>query len=66
MRHGVRAVNLWSVPHPTLEVTEFPGAAILRTGMLLLPLHQELRPSDLDRIVSAARASLGTPAPVNL
>ena len=66
MRDGVRAVNLWSVPHPTLEVTEFPGAALLRTGMLLLPVHQELRHSDLDRIVAAAHESLGPAAPSEL
>ena len=66
MRQGVRAVNLWSVPHPTLRVTEFPGAALLRTGMLLLPVHQELRSRDLDRIVSAAKATLGPRAPRDL
>jgi hypothetical protein len=66
MRHGVRAVNLWSVPHPTLVAAEYPRASLLRTGMLLLPLHQELRRRDLDRIVCAAHASLGTPAPVDL
>ncbi|HET9251881.1 MAG TPA: DegT/DnrJ/EryC1/StrS family aminotransferase [Candidatus Eisenbacteria bacterium] len=63
MRHGVRAVKLWSVPHPSLRVTEFPGAARLRQGTLLLPVHQELRPEDLERIVSAAYATLGPPVP---
>jgi len=60
MERGVRAVDAWSVPHPTLPADEFPGAADRRSGVLLLPVHQELRPSDLDRIVSAARAALGS------
>jgi hypothetical protein len=60
MERGVRAVDAWSAPHPTLPVDEFPGAAHRRSGVLLLPVHQELRPGDLDRIVSAARTALRT------
>jgi perosamine synthetase len=61
LREGIRAVNAWSVPHPSLPVHAFPGAAYRRSGTLLLPVHQELRAEDLDHIVSAARAALGPP-----
>jgi hypothetical protein len=67
LRQGIRAVNAWSVPHPSLPVHAFPGAAHRRSGTLLLPVHQELRAEDLDHIVSAARGALGAPvyAPAN-
>lgn len=61
LRQGIRAINTWSIPHPTLPVDAFPGAAHRRSGVLLLPVHQELRSGDLDRIVSAAREALGSP-----
>lgn len=63
LREGIRAVNAWSVPHPTLPVDRFPRAARRRSGTLLLPVHQELRWTDLERIASAARAALGAPCP---
>ena len=59
LRQGIRAVNAWSVPHPTLPIGAYPGAAWRRSGTLLLPVHQELRWKDVDRIVTAARAALG-------
>lgn len=50
---GVVALDLWSVPHPSLPVERFPGAASRRAGTIGLPVHQELRPAHLDRIVEA-------------
>jgi hypothetical protein len=61
LRQGIRAVNAWSVPHPTLPVERYPRAARRRSGTLLLPVHQELQWNDLERIVTAARAALGPP-----
>jgi dTDP-4-amino-4,6-dideoxygalactose transaminase len=52
---GVRALNLWSVPHPALPAAGFPGAASLRARVVGLPVHQELRPADLARIARAVR-----------
>jgi dTDP-4-amino-4,6-dideoxygalactose transaminase len=52
---GVRALNLWSVPHPALPAARFPGAAALRARVVGLPVHQELRPADLARIARAVR-----------
>jgi dTDP-4-amino-4,6-dideoxygalactose transaminase len=52
-RCGVTAFDLWSVPHPTLPAADFPRAGSLRAGVVALPVHQELRRVDLDRIAEA-------------
>jgi dTDP-4-amino-4,6-dideoxygalactose transaminase len=49
--------RMWMTPHPALPVERFPGAARLRARLVALPVHQELRPGDLDRIAAAARAA---------
>ena len=51
---GVRGVDLWSVPHPSLDVDEHPEAAELRRTVVGLPVHQHLRPRDLDTVARAA------------
>lgn len=56
---GVKAVDLWSVPHPSLEVANFPRAAERRARTVLLPVHQELGPGDLELVA----ASAGRPRP---
>ena len=56
---GVGVVDLWSVPHPLLETARFPRAARLRAGVLGLPVHQELRERDLERIARAVKAAAG-------
>jgi dTDP-4-amino-4,6-dideoxygalactose transaminase len=58
---GIGAINAWSVPHPSLPVVSYPGAAQWRSRVLLLPVHQELQARDLDRIASTARSALGSP-----
>ena len=52
---GVIALNLWSVPHPTLDAEKFAHAKQLRDRVLGLPVHQELRRRDLERIVDVFR-----------
>ncbi len=52
---GIRALDLWSVPHPSLEPERFPRAAALRRTLIGLPVHQELRRRDLDSIATEAR-----------
>lgn len=52
---GVAGLNFWSVPHPELPANRFPGAAKRRRSVVGLPVHQELRPGDLDRMVAAVR-----------
>ena len=53
---GVEALDFWSVPHPSLPVDDFPAAASRRGSTLCLPVHQELREADLERIARAAGA----------
>jgi dTDP-4-amino-4,6-dideoxygalactose transaminase len=55
---GVFALDLWSMPHPSLPAEGFPRAAERRATTLGLPVHQELRRADLDRIIAAARAGI--------
>jgi dTDP-4-amino-4,6-dideoxygalactose transaminase len=52
-RQRVLAVDFWSVPHPSLPVDDFPGAQSLRSRVLALPVHQELRTRDLERVAAA-------------
>jgi dTDP-4-amino-4,6-dideoxygalactose transaminase len=56
-RQRVRALNFWAVPHPALPAVQFPGAAYLRARVVGLPVHQELRAGDLERIVTAVRCA---------
>jgi dTDP-4-amino-4,6-dideoxygalactose transaminase len=50
----VRALNLWSMPHPALPVERFPRAMELRRTVVGLPVHQELRSGDIERVAEAA------------
>jgi hypothetical protein len=50
---GIRALALWTRPHPALPVARFPYAARLRAELVGLPVHQELRPGDVERMISA-------------
>ena len=52
-RARIRPAGGWATAHPTLPVDRFPGAAERRAETLLLPVHQELKPADLERIVAA-------------
>jgi len=60
-RAGVRAVDLWSVPHPILPAERFPAAQARRAGTVGLPVHQELHRADIER-VAAASGRGGTPS----
>jgi perosamine synthetase len=53
---GVEAVDFWSVPHPSLDVSGFPGVRGRRDRTILVPIHQGLRKGDLARIESALGA----------
>lgn len=52
---GIRAYDLWPLPHPALAADAFPRAAALRARAVGLPVHQELRSDDLVRIAAAVR-----------
>jgi len=51
----ISALDLWSVPHAALDAESFPAAARRRELTVGLPVHQELRASDLDRVAAAVR-----------
>jgi dTDP-4-amino-4,6-dideoxygalactose transaminase len=53
--HEIDAVDFWGAAHPSLAATGFPLAAQLRASIVGVPVHQELRPRDLDRIVAVVR-----------
>ena len=58
----VHALDLWSVPHPSLRADEFPRSAALRRHVVGLPVHQELTARDVDRIAATVRAADPAPA----
>jgi perosamine synthetase len=52
-RCRIRALDFWSVAHPALPAGVFPAAAARRRSTVCLPVHQELRPEDVERIALA-------------
>jgi peroxiredoxin/dTDP-4-amino-4,6-dideoxygalactose transaminase len=52
-RQGIGALDMWALPHPLLPAARFPGAMRRRENTAGLPVHQELRSSDLERIAAA-------------
>jgi dTDP-4-amino-4,6-dideoxygalactose transaminase/CelD/BcsL family acetyltransferase involved in cellulose biosynthesis len=50
---GVGTLDIWRVPHPSLPVERFPEAALRRECTIGLPVHQELQPEHLERIIQA-------------
>ena len=56
---GVTARRLWPILHPLVPVARFPGAASWHDRFRVLPVHQELREQDLERVATSLRAVLG-------
>jgi dTDP-4-amino-4,6-dideoxygalactose transaminase len=52
---GVRAANFWLVPHPSVPDEGFDRSRSLRSSIVGLPVHQELRADDLEHIISSVR-----------
>ncbi|MGI8596960.1 MAG: DegT/DnrJ/EryC1/StrS family aminotransferase [Thermoleophilaceae bacterium] len=52
-RLGIEAWDVWSTPHSSLPRGEFPDAEARRARTVGLPVHQELRLRDLERIAAA-------------
>lgn len=57
-RRGVKAILLWKNPHPSLKESEFHIAQSLRRSLVALPIHQELTPTDLQRMANCVHAVL--------
>jgi hypothetical protein len=52
---GVEGADAWPVPHPSVPAGAFPRAEALRESIVGLPVHHELRDSDLEQVARAAR-----------
>jgi len=54
---GIRAIEVWPVPHPLLDRSRFSELEPLRNGLLGLPVHQDLRPWHMKVVAEAARSA---------
>jgi len=50
---NVMALDFWSIGHSRLQEGAHPEAEARRSSMIALPVHQELRQRDLERMASA-------------
>jgi dTDP-4-amino-4,6-dideoxygalactose transaminase len=57
-RRGVQSVNLWNASHPGCPPDLAAEVGCWRRHCLELPIHQELRPEDIDRVATAVLAVL--------
>jgi len=64
--HGIDGLDFRDWLHPGATADRFPGAGRLATRAVGLPVHQQLRPRDLARIVAAARPASRPPAELSL
>jgi hypothetical protein len=58
LEHGVRALEIWPVPHPLLDRSRHAEVEPLRRGLLALPVHQALDDWHMDCVLSAAKRAL--------
>ncbi|HEV8250115.1 MAG TPA: DegT/DnrJ/EryC1/StrS family aminotransferase [Gaiellaceae bacterium] len=58
---GIHAFDFWSRGHPLVDRAAFAGVERRRRQTVGLPVHQELRPRDLVRIVAVVRQALARP-----
>lgn len=56
--HGVVALNFWAIGHPSLPEAQCPNAMWRRSRTIGLPVHQELRLEDVERIAQVVRDAL--------
>jgi dTDP-4-amino-4,6-dideoxygalactose transaminase len=51
----IDAVDFWTLAHPSLPAGPFPVTARLRGSIVGIPVHQALRPQDLERMAAVMR-----------
>jgi dTDP-4-amino-4,6-dideoxygalactose transaminase len=51
----IDAVDFWALAHPSLPAVAFPVSAQFRASVVGVPVHQELRSRDLERIAAVLR-----------
>ena len=54
---GIDGLDLWHVAHPSLPDADDRAVAWRRERTIGLPVHHELRPSDIDRVISRVRGA---------
>lgn len=54
LERGIRAIEVWPVPHPLLDRARFAELEPARRELLALPVHQSLRDDHVERIRGAA------------
>lgn len=57
-KRGVRAIEIWPVPHPMLDRNRFAELEPLRHQMLALPVHQGLSEWHMHQIVTTAKEAI--------
>ena len=60
--HGVRALEIWPVPHPLLDRERYAELEPARHGLLALPVHQAMRDHHVALVAAAAKAVCRPPA----
>lgn len=55
---GVRAIEVWPVPHPLLDRERFAELEPARRQLLALPVHQALGPDRMEAVLRAAKRAL--------
>ena len=55
LERGVRALEIWPVPHPILDRDRFSELEPARRGLLALPVHQALEDWHMDIVVGAVK-----------
>ena len=60
--HGVRALEIWPVPHPLLDRKRYAELEPARHGLLALPVHQAMRDHHVALVAAAAKAVCRPPA----
>ena len=58
LEHGVRALEVWPVPHPLLPREDFAELDWARDELVALPVHQQLRDEHVDAVLAAAKSAL--------
>lgn len=59
---GIHAFDFWSSGHPVADGERFEAVRRRRERTVGLPVHQELRPRDVERIAAAANEALAAAA----
>jgi hypothetical protein len=61
LEDGVRALEVWPVPHPILDRARFLALERVRRSLLALPVHQALDDWHMDVVLEAAKRVMARP-----